>query len=161
MATSQPLTPSPEPASRVRNGRVGGVDLVEHLVAGHVPDRPALHAGGLEVDDERGDPLVFGPASDGGRVGAEQEQSPLGQVGRRDPDLLSVHHVMVTVEDGQGAQVGQVVAGIWLGEPLAPVIIGIDDGRGSQRFFCSSVPHWMSMGPICQMPLVLNIPGAP
>ena len=30
---------------------------------------------------------------------------------------------------------------------------------GSQRFFCSSVPHWMSMGPICQMPLVLYMPG--
>ena len=30
---------------------------------------------------------------------------------------------------------------------------------GSQRAFCSSVPQVMIMGPICQMPLVLKMPG--
>ena len=31
--------------------------------------------------------------------------------------------------------------------------------EGSHRAFCSSVPHAMIMGPICQSPLVLNMPG--
>ena len=31
--------------------------------------------------------------------------------------------------------------------------------EGSHWAFCSSVPHWMIIGPICQMPLVLNMPG--
>ena len=110
-----------------RDVDVGEVDLVEHLVAGHVADGAALDARGLEVDDEGGDALVLGPALDGGRVGAEQEQAPLGQVRGRDPDLLAVDHVVVAVEDGHGAEVGQVVAGVGLGEPLAPVLVGVED----------------------------------
>jgi hypothetical protein len=31
---------------------------------------------------------------------------------------------------------------------------------GSQRRCCSGVPHLMIMGPICQMPLALKMPGA-
>ena len=31
--------------------------------------------------------------------------------------------------------------------------------EGSHWAFCSSVPHWMIIGPICQMPFVLNMPG--
>ena len=139
---------------------VAEVDLVEHLVARHVSDWPDLDPRGLEVDDEGGDAFVLGAALDGRRVGAEEEESPLGQMGGRDPDLLAVDHVVVAalVEDGHGPQVGQVVAGVRLGEALAPVLVGLMMD-GSQRFFCSSVPHWMSMGPICQMPLVLYMPG--
>ena len=31
---------------------------------------------------------------------------------------------------------------------------------GSQRAFCSSVPHEMIDGPICTMPFALKMPGA-
>ena len=112
-----------------RDHGVAEVDLVEHLLAGHVPDGPDLDARGLHVDDEGGDALVLGPALDGRGVGAEQEEAPLGQVGGRDPDLLAVDHVVVAVADGGGAQVGQVVAGVGLGEPLAPVVVGVEDRR--------------------------------
>ena len=85
--------------------------------------------GQLHVDDEGGDPLVLGPALDGGGVGAHEEQAPLGQVGGGDPDLAAGHDVLVPVEHGQGAEVGEVGAGLGLGEPLAPVDIGVEDPR--------------------------------
>ena len=125
------IHPSPSPPSRLSSGmhRVVEEDLVEHLLAGHVPDGPGLDARGLHVDDEGGDALVLGAAFDGGGVGPQEEEPPSGQVGGGDPDLLTVDHVGVAVPDGGGPQVGQVVAGIGLGEPLAPVVGGIEDGR--------------------------------
>ena len=101
---------------------------------------PPLDAGGLEVEDEGGDALVLGAPLDGGRVGAEQEQPPLGQVGGGDPDLLAVDHVVVAVADGGGAQVGQVVAGVRLGEPLAPVVGGVEDRGEPPRLLLLGAP---------------------
>ena len=45
--------------------------------------------GVLQVQDERGDPLVLRAPLDGGGIGPQQEQAPRGQVGGGDPDLLS------------------------------------------------------------------------
>ena len=81
IATCQP---SPSPPSRQSTGMrgVGEEHLVEHRVAGDVADRPALDAGRLHVDDERGDALVLRAALDRGRVGAQEEQAPLARGAR-------------------------------------------------------------------------------
>ncbi len=60
-------------------------------------------------------------------IGAHEEQAPLGDVGGRDPDLLAVEHVVVAVGDRDGAQVGEVAAGLRLAEALAPVVVGVED----------------------------------
>ena len=126
MATIHP-SPSPPEAAVERDHRVVEEDLVEHLLAGHVADRAGLDPRGVHVDDEGGDALVLGPPLDGGGIGPQQEEPPAGQVGGRDPDLLAVDHVGVAVPDGRRPQVGQVVAGVGLGEPLAPVVGGVED----------------------------------
>ncbi len=76
---------------------------------------------------ERGDALVLRLPLDGGGVGAHEEEAPLGDVGRGDPDLLAVEDVVVAVPHGEGAQVGEVAAGLGLGEALAPVVVGVED----------------------------------
>ncbi len=118
-------------AEAVGGGHPGIVegDLAEQLAPGDVADDVDLDPGQLHVDDEGGDPLVLGPALDGGGVGAHEEQSPLGQMGGGDPDLAAVHDVVVAVEHGLGAQVGQVRTGLGLGEALAPVLGGVQDAR--------------------------------
>ena len=85
--------------------------------------------GQLHVDDERRDPLVLGATLDGGGVGAHQEEAPLGEVGGGDPDLAAGDDVLVAVEHGQGAQVGEVGSRFGLGEALAPVDVGVEDPR--------------------------------
>ena len=143
-------------AESVRGGDpcVGEPHLVEHLVADDVLDGPALDARRLHVDDERGDALVLRAALDGARVGAEQEEAPLGEVRRGDPDLLAVDDVLVAVGDGRGAQVREVGAGLGLAEALAPVLVGREDA-GQPLLLLLGVPHAMIIGPICQIPFAL------
>ncbi|MEZ5136577.1 MAG: hypothetical protein R2699_16395 [Acidimicrobiales bacterium] len=102
-------------------------DLAEHLFAGDVADGSHVDAVRFHVDDERRDAVVLAALGDGGRVGADEEQAPPGQVRRRDPDLGSVEDVVVAVGDGEGAQVGEVRAGLGFGEALAPVVVGVED----------------------------------
>src|SRR5439155_11796943 len=99
----------------------GEEDLVEQRVTRDLADGTALDARHLHVDDQGGDPLVLGAALDRGGVGAHEEQAPLGDVGRADPDLLTVEHVLVAVADRGRPQVGEVAAGLGLAEALAPV----------------------------------------
>src|SRR5256885_1831399 len=75
----------------------------------------------LDVRARPGDPLA-----DLG-IGPEEEEPPVGEVGGRDPDLLSVDDVLVAVADRGGAQVGEVGAGFGLAEPLAPVLRRVED----------------------------------
>ena len=72
-------------------------------------------------------PSCLRPSAMAVGVGAHQEQAPSGQVGARGPGLLAVEHVVVAVEHGQRAQVGQVAAGLGLAEALAPVLVGVED----------------------------------
>ena len=78
-------------------------------------------------------------------VGAADEDAEGGCVSIRRPDLLTVHDVCVTVARRPGREVGEVGAGVGLGEELAPDLLageeweqvtvllllcaGVDDGR--------------------------------
>src|SRR5918995_3926130 len=110
-----------------RDAGVGEPHLVEELVAGDVADRAAFDPRRVHVDDKRGDALVLDAALDRLRVRPQQEQAPVGEMRRRDPDLLAIHCVLVAVADGCRAQVGQVGAGFRLAEPLAPVLRRVED----------------------------------
>src|SRR5215207_4665729 len=110
-----------------RDAGVGEPHLVEELVAGDVADRAAFDPRRVHIDDERGDALVLGAALDCLRVRPQQEQAPVGEMRRRDPDLLAIHHVLVAVADGCCAQVRQVGARFRLAEPLAPVLRRVED----------------------------------
>ena len=54
------------------------------------------------------------------RVGANQQLLPVAHAGVAGPDLLARHYQLVAVDDGFGAQAGQVGPGARLGEALAP-----------------------------------------
>ena len=71
---------------RVRDAQVGEVDLVELGVAGELPQRTHLDARRLHVDEEVGQALVLRRLG----IGAGEQQAPLGDVGLRGPDLLTV-----------------------------------------------------------------------
>src|ERR687894_768840 len=75
LATDHPLVPE---AVGDRDAGAGEEHLVEHLLAGDVPQGPALDAVGLHVDDERGDPLVLRLPLEGGGIRTHQEEAPLG-----------------------------------------------------------------------------------
>jgi hypothetical protein len=98
--------------------------LAEVRVAHRVADGTHVDAGGAHVEQEVGDALALGR----GRVGAGQEQAPVGVAGAAGPQLLTVDHIAVAVPAGCRTQAGQVRAGLWLGEPLAPDL-AVEDGR--------------------------------
>ena len=76
----------------------------------------------------------------------------VGDLAERAPDLLAVHHVVVAVAHGAGAQRREVGAGAGLGEALAPHLVAAQDLAAGARAFCSSVPSAMSVGPACSVP---------
>src|SRR5690606_38938877 len=64
-----------------------------------------------------GETLVAGRAG----FGAGEEEAPLGDVGERAPDLLTVDHPLAPVTVGPGADAGEVGAGVGLAVALTPV----------------------------------------
>ena len=64
-----------------------------------------------------------------GWVGAGQKDAPLGPIGPRRPDLLSVDDVLVAVALGCGAKRCQVGAGVRLAEQLGPHLGAVQDAR--------------------------------
>ena len=72
-------------------------------------------------------PSCLAPRAMAVGIGPHEEQPPPGEVGGRRPDLRAVDDVLVAVGDGERAQVGEVAAGLGLGEALAPVLGGADD----------------------------------
>ena len=60
-------------------------------------------------------------------VGARQQQTPVRDIGIPGPDLVSVHHIVVTLAGGGGGQRGQIRAGAGLAETLAPPLGAVDD----------------------------------
>ncbi len=103
---------------------IGEEHLVEHRVAGDVADRPALDAGRVHVDDERGDALVLRAPLERGRVGAQQEQAPLARGARR-RSTSSGRSRRSRRRRGSPmrAHVREVGAGLGLAEALAPVLV--------------------------------------
>ena len=93
--------------------------LVEGVLARHVDERPDLDPGRIHGADEVADPHVLG----GRRIGAGQQDPPLGDVRVARPHLLPVDDPVVAVTLGPGGERGQVRAGAGLGEQLAPEVL--------------------------------------
>ena len=119
-----------------RHPDVGEVDLVELRVTGDLPQRPHLDAGGVHVDQQVGQPAV--PV--GVRVGADDEDAPVGDVRVGRPHLLAVDHPLVAVQLGPGAGAGQVGAGAGLGEALAPHLLAGEQRRQEARLLLLGAP---------------------
>ena len=98
-------------------------DLVEADVVDHVREGARGDAGGLHVDQEVGDALVFGRVG----IGAGEQDHPVALVGAGGPDLRAVDHVVVAVADGARLQAGEVGAGAGLAEALAPALLAAQD----------------------------------
>ena len=103
----------------VGHPHLGEVHLVELGLAGHLAQRPHLHARRVHVQGEVGQPLVLG----GVGIGAGHEHAPVGDVGQRVPHLLAGDDPLVAVADGPAGQAGQVRAGARLAEELAPRLL--------------------------------------
>src|SRR3954471_13846741 len=61
------------------------------------------------------------------RVGAGDDEAPVGVLRERGPDLLSVHVPAVVAQYGRGANSGEVTAGAGLGVTLAPDVGAVQD----------------------------------
>ena len=87
VATFQPSPTCADPVG-VGDPHVGQEHLVELGLAGELPQRPDLDAGGGHVHGEVGEALVLGHVG----VGAGDQQRPPGQVRRGGPHLLPGDH---------------------------------------------------------------------
>ena len=94
--------------------------LVEPGIAGHVAQRPHLHARGAHVDEEHREPAVLGHPG----VGAREQQPEVGVLGVGGPDLLAVDPPVVPIAHGRRAQGREVRPRVRLGEQLAPDLVG-------------------------------------
>ncbi len=131
-----------ERADEVLGGhpRVGEEHLVEvHVVlAGHVGERPAHHAGRGGGNDQRADALVLGRV----RVGAHERQQEVGVVGAGCPHLLTVDHEVVTSRQRTARVRSDARSEPALGSlmPSDAVSSALSTGT-AQRCFCSSDPN--------------------
>ncbi len=90
-------TPQPWPdraeALRVGHAHVGEVHLVEIRGAGHLLDAADLDAGGVHVEEEKGEALVLGRPG----IAPGDDDAPVGEVRAGGPDLLAVDDPVVAV----------------------------------------------------------------
>ena len=117
-ATRQPSPTAPMRFSSGTRG-VGHVDLVELGLARDLTEGSHLDARRVHVEGEVGHALVLGLL----RVGAGDQHPPVGEVGHGVPHLLAVHHPLVAVAQGTGAEAGEVAPGAGLAEQLAPPLL--------------------------------------
>ena len=82
-------------------------------------------------------PLCLGAVG----VGAHQQLAVVGHVRPGAPDLLAVHHVVVAVALGPGAQRGQIGSGLGLGEALAPDVVAAQDAGQVERAAARRCPR--------------------
>ncbi len=109
-----------------RHAHVLEAHLAEVVAARHVLDRAAIgDAGRAHVDDQLRQPLVLR----GVGVGADDQVDPVGRRRPRVPDLLAVHHEVVAVALGAGADRRHVGSGVRLGHADAPRRGAVEDGR--------------------------------
>ena len=65
----------------------------------------------------------------GARLGAGDDEDPVGELGQRRPDLLPVHHPLPVDEVGAGLHVGEIGAGVGFGVALTPEFVTREDLR--------------------------------
>ncbi len=99
--------------------------LVELGLAGDLPQRAHLDTRLVEVDHEVGDAAVLGRVG----IGPHEGDAPAGEAGVGGPDLLAPHQPAALGRFGDGAQRGEVGAGVGLAEELAPDLAGVEDRR--------------------------------
>src|SRR5262249_58846200 len=97
--------------------------LAELLVARHLLERSHVHARLTDVDEEARDPTMLGDA----RVGARQQQPPVGDGAVRRPDLLAVDLEMIALVFGARPEAGQIGTGVRLGVELTPQLVRRED----------------------------------
>jgi hypothetical protein len=97
--------------------------------AGHLDQRADLDTFSVHRADEVGDATVFGIAAVGvtrgfdRRPGAGDQDAPTGMVGQAGPHLLTIHHPLVAVTLGHGADRRQIRSCTRLGEQLTPQVL--------------------------------------
>src|ERR1700682_1264242 len=94
-------------------------DLVEGCPTGHLPKRPDRHAGGMQVDHERGEVVVTGA----GR-GLADDLSDVREVRAGGPDLLAGDAPAIPIPDSLGPDRRQVRPRVRLAEKLAGDQVG-------------------------------------
>ena len=118
MATRQPSPGSPimfAAGTRAPSKTTSPNSRVMPLI---ILQRPLLDAGLVHRTANADRPLCFGDI----RVGAGQQEAPVGEVGVARPDLVAGDDVLVAVALGPGAQRREVGAGVGLAEALAPPV---------------------------------------
>ena len=93
--------------------------LVEMPVAVEQHERAHGDPRRLHIDQQIADAVVLRRVG----VGAHQEETPVGEMRARGPDLLPVDDEMVALVDGAGAQTGEIGAGARPGIALTPDLV--------------------------------------
>ena len=140
----------------------GGARAVEeHLAelrgAGELADRADRDARLAHRDEQVGQAR----AAPRPRLGAGEDEAPVGHVRQRRPHLLAGDHPLVAVAGGRGGHRGQVRTGARLGVALAPELARRPRSRGRKRRCCSGVPNSMRVGRAAPRPRSRPGPGAP
>src|SRR5256884_13247 len=100
--------------------RVGHEDLREERGAGDLLERTHLDAWLAHVEEHARDALVLGRL----RVGAREQDPPVGDRPARGPDLLAVDEEVVALVLGARLEAREVRAGVGLRVELAPDLLG-------------------------------------
>src|SRR3954466_3324842 len=108
----------------VRDPRLFDEQLVELGLAGDLPQRAHLDRVSKSTHEEVRQPLVARNV----RVRPCDEHAPLRVMGERRPHLLPGDDPLVPVAHRARLQRREVRAGLGLGEPLAPDLVGAEDG---------------------------------
>ena len=104
---------------------IGEEGLVEFGTAGDLHDRTDFDPGLIHRHEEVAEPgMAFGA-----RLGAGDDEDPVGELGQRRPDLLPVHHPLPVDEVGAGLHVGEIGAGVGFGVALTPEFVTREDLR--------------------------------
>ena len=112
----------------IRDEHVVEEDLVEHRVAGDLPQRTRVDAGRRHVDQEVRDPAVLGVP-----IGASQADPPVSLAGLGRPHLLTGQRPSAVDPDGTGGQGRKVRTRARLAEQLAPR--DVTEQRGQHETF--------------------------
>ena len=91
----------------------------------------------MHVDDERGETGVL----HGLGVGANDEQAPAGEVGKRGPHLLAVADPLITISDSTRRQPGEVRTRPGLAEQLTPDLFAGEQWAQIARLLRLAPPH--------------------
>ena len=108
-----------------RGARAVEEHLAELRRAGELHDRPDLDTCLAHGTEDERDPLVLRRR----RIGATDDEAPVGPMGERRPHLLAGDRPLVAVENGLRLDVGEVGARVRLRVALTPHLFPRDDRR--------------------------------